>query len=74
MTDAATIAAGLTKAQRDLLELAATNHHAVTREPGIYTGLSKCLTPYDNGKPETQAVKITMFGLAVRAILQETDR
>jgi hypothetical protein len=66
-TDIAKIAAGLTKAQRELLELAATNDHAVTLEPNIYMGLTKCLLPYDNGQPATQAFTITKTGLEVRA-------
>lgn len=70
--DIAEIAAGLSAGQIYLLKLAATNEYAVTLNwRDLYRGeLIQCLSPFDHGKRNTCAFKITPLGLAVRAVLE----
>lgn len=70
--DARRVAATLTKAQRIMLEQAATNHHVVCVTNEHYRGgIVFCLKPIDHKK--YSAFRITPLGLAVRAILIAED-
>ncbi len=72
MTEVERIIEGLTKAQVYLLDLAATNEFAVTLDwRRLYTGgIINCLSPFDHGRCEQAAFKITPLGLQVKAALE----
>ncbi len=65
-------AGSLTEPQKNLLKLAAKNHHVVTLDSGVYngSGITKSLIPYPTNIRNAAAFQISKFGLQLAAYLE----